>query len=161
MPEYPDITVYLEALEQRIQGQELTSVTINSPFLLRTVIPTADAFVGRRVISLGRIGKRIVVGFESELWMVIHLMVAGRLHWKDAGAKAPGKSALLVLCFDSGLLYLTEAGKKKRASLHLVDAREQLSDLDPGGINVLTASEPEFAKRLTSANHTLKRASFV
>ena len=158
MPEYPDITVYLEALEQRIQGQELASIVINSPFLLRTVVPTAEAFVGRRVVALERIGKRIVVGFEQELWLVIHLMVAGRLHWKDAGAKPPGKSALLLLEFDTGLLYLTEAGKKKRASLHLVAGREQLEDLDPGGINVLTAALAEFSARLTASNHTLKRA---
>ncbi|MCZ6828609.1 MAG: formamidopyrimidine-DNA glycosylase [Gammaproteobacteria bacterium] len=158
MPEYPDITVYLEALEQRIQGHELTAMTINSPFLLRTVSPAAAAFVGRRVLALERIGKRIVLGFEAELWLVIHLMVAGRLHWKDAGVKPPGKSALLVLGFSNGLLYLTEAGKKKRASLHLIEGREQLAELDPGGINVLTAAAPEFAAQLTASNHTLKRA---
>jgi len=158
MPEYPDITVYLEALDQRIRGRQLRDVTINSPFLLRTVTPGIDAFAGQKVTGFKRIGKRIALGFEGELWMVLHLMIAGRLHWKETGARAPGKSALLCLCFDNGILYLTEAGKKKRASLHLLRGADQLAAMDPGGINVLTADLKTFTESLVASNHTLKRS---
>ena len=158
MPEYPDITIYLEALERRLPGQSLTQMTLNSPFLLRTVQPPKEDFIGRKVQSLRRIGKRIVIGFEDDLWMVFHLMVAGRLHWKAATAKPPGKSALICLHFESGMLYLTEAGTKKRASLHLVKGIGDLQAMDPGGLEVLTCTEAEFAQRLRASNHTLKRA---
>ena len=158
MPEYPDITVYLEALERRILGQSLRGATLNSPFLLRTAVPPMTEFFDKEVISLQAIGKRIVIGFADELWMVLHLMVAGRLHWKTAGAKAPGKSALICLRFDNGLLYLTEAGTKKRASLHLVQGEADLNAMDPGGIDVLAADLAAFSERLRASNHTLKRA---
>jgi formamidopyrimidine-DNA glycosylase len=158
MPEIPDITVYLEALEQRLAGQPLTDMRLNSPFLLRTVLPTQDRFLGKRVETFERIGKRIALGFEGELWMVLHLMIAGRLHWKDAGAKWPGKSALLILEFPTGLLYLTEAGKKKRASLHLLHGHDELTSMNPGGMEVFDATEQAFAERLRASNHTLKRA---
>lgn len=158
MPEYPDIIVYLEALERRLPGQSLTRVVLNSPFLLRTVRPPKEDFINREVQSLRRIGKRIVIGFEDELWMVFHLMVAGRLHWKEAGAKPPGRSALICLHFESGMLYLTEAGTKKRASLHLVEGLEDLQAMDPGGLEVLSCTESEFTRRLRASNHTLKRA---
>ena len=158
MPEYPDITVYLEALQRRVSGGTLQRVALNSPFLLRTAVPPIDDFIQCRVESLQRIGKRIAIGFEAERWMVFHLMVAGRLHWKAAAAKAPGKSALICLTFDSGLLYLTEAGSKKRASLHLLQGSEALQAIDPGGINVTAATPAQFAERLLAANHTLKRA---
>ncbi|TQV69881.1 formamidopyrimidine-DNA glycosylase [Exilibacterium tricleocarpae] len=158
MPEYPDITVYLEALERRILGRSLNTATVNSPFLLRTAVPPLAEFFDREVTALERIGKRIAIGFRGELWMVFHLMIAGRLHWKVAGAKPPGKSALISLVFDNGLLYLTEAGTKKRASLHLVSGEENLRALDPGGINVLATTVSEFSERLCAANHTLKRA---
>ena len=158
MPEYPDITVYLEALQRRVSGGTLQRVALNSPFLLRTAVPPIDDFIQCRVESLQHIGKRIAIGFEAERWMVFHLMVAGRLHWKAAAAKAPGKSALICLTFDSGLLYLTEAGSKKRASLHLLQGSEALQAIDPGGINVTAATPAQFAERLLAANHTLKRA---
>ncbi len=158
MPEYPDITVYLEALQRRVSGGTLQRVALNSPFLLRTAVPLIGDFIQCRVESLQRIGKRIAIGFEAERWMVFHLMVAGRLHWKAAAAKAPGKSALICLTFDSGLLYLTEAGSKKRASLHLLQGSEALQAIDPGGINVTAATPAQFAERLLAANHTLKRA---
>lgn len=158
MPEYPDITVYLEALEQRLPGQALLGVTLSNPFLLRTVTPPKESFLNKKVVSLRNLGKRVVIGFEGDLWMVLHLMVAGRLHWKNKGAKAPGKSALMCLHFENGMLYLTEAGTKRRASLHLVEGEDQLLAMDPGGINVFECSEVAFAERLQVSNHTLKRA---
>lgn len=158
MPEYPDITVYLEALEARILALPLINATVTSPFLLRTVSPSIDAFVGQRVASLERIGKRIVIGFEGDLWMVFHLMVAGRLHWKALTAKPPGRSALICLTFDSGYLFLSEAGSKKRASLHLIEGREHVNAMDPGGLEVLNTTQATFAERLRASNHTLKRA---
>ncbi len=158
MPEYPDITVYLEALEQRLPGQALLGVTLSNPFLLRTVTPPKESFLNKKVVSLRNLGKRVVIGFEGDLWMVLHLMVAGRLHWKNKGAKAPGKSALMCLHFENGMLYLTEAGTKRRASLHLVEGQDQLLAMDPGGISVFECSEAAFAERLQASNHTLKRA---
>ena len=162
MPEYPDITLYLDALRTRISGSRLRAATLNNPFLLRTVDPPLAAFVGRTANTFERIGKRIVVGFEDDLWMVLHLMIAGRLHWKPAAAKgaakAPGRSALLVLEFDTGFLSLTEAGSKRRASLHLVAGCEALAALDPGGIEVPDVALSTFSARLRAANHTLKRA---
>ena len=158
MPELPDLTVYCEALEQRIAGQRLESVLIPSPFLLRTVEPPLPSALGRRVTAVRRIGKRLGLGLEGELWLVFHLMIAGRLHWFDAGAPLARRAALARLQFSSGILTLTEAGTKRRASLHLVQGEEALRRQDPGGIEVLTASTAGFAERLRLENHTLKRA---
>lgn len=158
MPELPDLTVYREALEQRIAGQRLESVLIQSPFLLRTVEPPLASAQGRRVIAVRRIGKRLSLGLEGDLWLVFHLMIAGRLHWFDAGAPLARRAALARLQFSSGMLTLTEAGTKRRASLHLIQGEEALRLQDPGGIEVLTATAAEFADRLRRENHTLKRA---
>jgi formamidopyrimidine-DNA glycosylase len=157
MPELPDLTVYLEALEQRILGERLERVQLRSPFLLRTAVPPIDAVHGRRVGQLRRIGKRLAIGLEDELWLVFHLMIAGRLHWLAPGA-ARGRAALARLEFSSGTLTLTEAGSKRRASLHLLRGEPALRLQDPGGLEVLTANLAEFAARLRSENHTLKRA---
>jgi len=158
MPELPDITVYIESLERRIVGEVLERTRIVSPFLLRTFEPAMDAVHGRQVRQLRRIGKRIAIGFEDDLWLVLHLMIAGRLHWKKKGAKVPSKVGLAAFDFSSGTLTLTEAGSKRRASLHVLSREESLRQLDPGGLEVLSASRDEFATRLRSANHTLKRA---
>ena len=158
MPELPDLTVYREALEQRIVGHSLDSVLIQSPFLLRTVTPPIASALGRRVAAVRRIGKRLGVGLEGELWLVFHLMIAGRLHWFDAGTALARRAALARLQFSSGILTLTEAGTKRRASLHLVEGEEALRRQDPGGIEVLTATNAAFAERLRRENHTLKRA---
>ncbi len=158
MPELPDITIYLEALQARILNQPLRQIRISSPFLLRTVIPPISAAHGQRVLNLKRIGKRIAIGLESELWLVLHLMIAGRLHWREPNAKLARKLGLAAFDFPSGTLLLTEAGTKRRASLHLVKGEQALSLLDPGGLDIL-ASDPEaFAAVLTRRNHTLKRA---
>jgi len=157
MPELPDITVYIEALERRIVGQVLEEVRLNTPFLLRTVDPSLDAIVGRRAAGIERLGKRIVVAFDDELFMVLHLMIAGRLHWKAKSAKI-GKAELATWVFDSGILTLTEAGTKRRASLYLVRGRDALLSMERGGIDVFAASKNEFAERLRSENHTLKRS---
>ena len=166
MPELPDVTVYLEALEERILNQRLHRVLISSPFLVRTARPPIQEVHGKRVEKLRRIGKRLAIGFEEDYWLVLHLMIAGRLHWKES--KPPDAEArrsrprprldLAVFEFDSGILNLTEAGSKKRASLHVVRGAENLRDMDPGGIEVLEASLGEFAGRLTFESHTLKRA---
>jgi formamidopyrimidine-DNA glycosylase len=158
MPELPDVTLYVEALEQRIVGQRLEQVTIASPFLLRTVLPPLQAVPGKRVREIRRIGKRIVIGLETDLWLVFHLMIAGRLHWFASGAAVSKRAALARLEFTSGLLTLTEAGTKRRASLHLIQGEEQLRLQDPGGMEILHASLEQFALRLRSQNHTLKRA---
>jgi len=157
MPELPDVTVYLEALQARIQGTRLEGVRSNSPFLVRSVAPPPGDCVGRRVIDLRRIGKRIAIGFEGDLWLVLHLMIAGRLHWYD---RATGKrrQALLELEFERGILTLTEAGSKRRASLHVVAGATNLRDFDRGGLEVLSSDVEAFATRLRSENHTLKRA---
>jgi formamidopyrimidine-DNA glycosylase len=158
VPELPDITIYLEALQARILNQPLRQIRISSPFLLRTVIPPISAAHGQRVLNLKRIGKRIAIGLESELWLVLHLMIAGRLHWREPNAKLARKLGLAAFDFPSGTLLLTEAGTKRRASLHLVKGEQALSLLDPGGLDIL-ASDPEaFAAVLTRRNHTLKRA---
>lgn len=155
MPELPDITVYLEALETRILNQPLQHIRINSPFLLRTAdIPFGTA-EGATVIDLRRVGKRIAIGLDNGVWLVIHLMIAGRLHWKSPGAKLAGKNALAAFDFAAGTLTLTEAGSQRRASLHLV---RDPATLDPGGIEVLTSTEAAFARALTRENHTLKRS---
>ena len=158
MPELPDITIYLEALEARILGQPLQRIRISSPFLLRTAVPPIAIAQGKRVVKLRRVGKRIVVGLERELWLVLHLMIAGRLHWREPGAKLARKLGLAAFDFPNGTLLLTEAGTKKRASLHLVEGDEALNRLDPGGLEVLKAAPEAFATVLTNRNHTLKRA---
>jgi formamidopyrimidine-DNA glycosylase len=158
VPELPDITVYLEALNKRVLGQTLIRTRIASPFLLRTVTPPVDALHGRKVIELRRIGKRIAFGFEGELWLVLHLMIAGRLHWRETGAKLAGKQNLAAFDFLNGTLLLTEAGTKKRASLHVVQGEEGLRNIGRGGLEVLDSTREAFAEALTRSNHTLKRA---
>jgi formamidopyrimidine-DNA glycosylase len=158
MPELPDITVYIEALHERLIGARLERAAIPSPFLLRTVTPAVDEFLGRRVRSLRRMGKRIAIGFEQELWIVLHLMIAGRLHWH---AKAPPRRLANIAAtfeLDSGTLVLTEAGTKKRASLHLVRGIADLGAHDRGGLEVLDADFAAFQSALARENHTLKRA---
>jgi formamidopyrimidine-DNA glycosylase len=158
MPELPDIEVYLAALRPRILGQPLEQARLGSPFLLRTVEPPLASFVGRRAEEVRRLGKRIVVGFAGERFMVLHLMIAGRLHWKPRGAKVPGKIGLAAFDFPTGTLTLTEAGSKKRASLHLVVGEAALAVHDPGGLEVLTADLDAFRTALVAESHTLKRA---
>jgi formamidopyrimidine-DNA glycosylase len=159
MPELPDIVVYIEALEECIARQTLEKVRIASPFLLRTADPPVQDLEGRRVNALRRIGKRIAIGFEGDLWMVLHLMIAGRLHWREKGAKLPGaRRGLAAFDFTGGSLILTEAGSKKRASLHVVRGEDGLQSMDPGGLEVLAADLAAFSARLTLRNHTLKRA---
>jgi formamidopyrimidine-DNA glycosylase len=158
MPELPDLTVYLEALHQRIVGQPLERALILSPFLLRTALPPIQNAEGRRVQAVRRIGKRLAIGLEDELWLVFHLMIAGRLHWFAHGAALSRRSALARLQFGSGTLTLTEAGTKRRASLHLLQGEDALRRQDPGGIEVLQSGLTQFAERLRSENHTLKRA---
>jgi formamidopyrimidine-DNA glycosylase len=158
MPELPDIVVYLERLRPRTRGQVLERVQFASPFLLRTVDPPIFDAEGCKVLDLLRVGKRIVFALESDLFLVLHLMIAGRLHWKERGAKVPGKVGLAAFTFPTGTLILTEAGTKKRASLHLVKGRAALDALDPGGLEVLDADPLAFRARLRQENHTLKRA---
>jgi formamidopyrimidine-DNA glycosylase len=158
MPELPDITVYIEALERRIVGQSLLKVRVNSPFLVRTYEPPLSVAEGKRVAELRRIGKRIAIGLEGDLWLVLHLMIAGRLHWKPAGSKLAGKQNLAAFDFDTGTLTLTEAGSKRRAGLWLLEGATALAELDPGGLEVLSASFKQFETELKRENHTLKRA---
>ena len=158
MPELPDLTVYLEALEQRIVGQRLERVLILSPFLLRTALPPIESAQGRRVDQVRRIGKRIAIALDGDLWLVLHLMIAGRLHWFERGTALSKRAALARLEFGSGVLTLTEAGTKRRASLHLLQGEQELRRKDPGGIEILQSTVAQFAERLRSENHTLKRA---
>ena len=158
MPELPDITIYLEALEKRTLGHVLQRVRVAGPFLLRTATPPIDSVQGRKVAQLRRIGKRIAFGFDNDLWLVFHLMIAGRLHWKAKPVNPDGRRTLATFEFDSGTLTLTEAGAKKRASLHLLIGEDGLRSVDPGGLEVLTATSEQFAAALTSENHTLKRS---
>jgi len=158
MPELPDVTVYLEALNKRLPGARLEQVALINPFLLRTATPPLGAVYGKRVEQLRRIGKRIAIGFSSDLWLVIHLMIAGRLHWFDAGRKLPGRAALARFVFDRGTLTLTEAGSKRRASLHVVAGLSALERMDPGGLEIFAADSATFRERLQKENHTLKRA---
>jgi formamidopyrimidine-DNA glycosylase len=158
VPELPDIVVYIEALGPRILNQPLERVRVASPFLLRTAAPPLLAVEGKPVRKLRRMGKRIAIGLEDDLWLVLHLMIAGRLHWSKPGVKLTPKRALAAMDFPHGSLLLTEAGSQRRASLHVVQGEDGLLKLDPGGLEVLTADLDSFAARLTSANHTLKRA---
>jgi formamidopyrimidine-DNA glycosylase len=158
MPELPDIVVYLDCLKPRVTGQVLNKIRLVSPFLLRTAEPPLESAFGKRVLGLHRQGKRIVFGLEDDLFLVLHLMIAGRLHWKPTGAKIPGKVGLAAFDFSSGTLILTEAGSKKRASLHLVQGNAELARHNPGGLEVLEADEPAFHAALVKENHTLKRA---
>jgi formamidopyrimidine-DNA glycosylase len=158
MPELPDITVYIEALERRLLGARLESTRITHPFLLRTFDPPIAALYGRRVVAFRRVGKRIAIGFEGDHWLVLHLMIAGRLHWITPAAAKKGRAALAYFVFDTGTLTLTEAGAKRRASLHVFPSSEQLATADPGGLEVLEVSLEEFSARLRAENHTLKRS---
>lgn len=158
MPELPDITAYIAALEARILGQTLEHVRLVSVFLLRTVDPSLSSAEGKRVLALRRVGKRIAIGVEEEIWLVLHLMIAGRLHWKPAGARLSGRNALLALDFSSGSLVLTEAGSKRRASLYVVRGEEGLRSLDPGGVEIFETDLEGFRAALTAENRTLKRA---
>jgi len=158
LPELPDIVVYIEALEKRILGQTLERIRIASPFLLRTASPPIGSAEGKKVVRLRRLGKRICIGLEDDLWLVLHLMIAGRLHWKKAGAKLSPPRGLAAFDFSNGTLLWTEAGSQKRASLHVINGEAGLQALDPGGLEVLEADLAHFSAVLTSANHTLKRA---
>jgi formamidopyrimidine-DNA glycosylase len=158
VPELPDLTAYLVALERRVVGVRLVRVRLDNPFLLRTVDPPLASVEGRIVLRVGLLGKRIVVGLDGEMHLVLHLMIAGRLHWTPAGARTPKRKALAEFVFDSGTLRLTEAGSKRRAALHLVSGAAGLTALDRGGTDPLRASPEDFARVITSASHTLKRA---
>jgi len=162
MPELPDITVYIEALEKRILGQRVERVRMVSPFLLRTVEPPVASVGGKKVVALRRLGKRICIGVEGEIWLVLHLMIAGRLHWFERASgksvKLSGRQNLAAFEFSNGTLLWTEAGTQKRASLHLAAGEEELRELDPGGVEVLECGPDEFAAVLRSENHTLKRS---
>jgi len=158
MPELPDVVVYIEALEARVAGARLGRVRLASPFLLRSVDPPLAEATNRKVIGLRRLGKRIVIGLEGDLFLMLHLMIAGRLHWKSAGAKPPGKIGLAAFDFSSGTLVLTEAGTKRRAALYLVRGETGLREHDPGGLEVLVADLAAFSAALARENHTLKRS---
>jgi formamidopyrimidine-DNA glycosylase len=158
VPELPDIAVYLEALESRILRQRLERVRIASPFLLRTADPPLTAVHGKFVQKLRRIGKRIAIGLEEELWLVLHLMIAGRLHWREPAVKLAAKRGLAAFDFPHGSLLLTEAGTRRQASLHVLKGEAALHEIDPGGLEVLESDLASFTARLTSQNHTLKRA---
>jgi formamidopyrimidine-DNA glycosylase len=158
LPELPDIALYLSQLAPRVLHQPLVRLAIRSPFVLRSVEPPLSTLEGKRVVALTRMGKRIVLSFEGDVFAVIHLMIAGRLRWYLPGKKAGGKLVLAIFEFPEGQLFLTEAGTKRRASIHLVAGKEALQQFDRGGLEVLDSDLPRFAERLTSENHTLKRA---
>ena len=158
MPELPDILLYLHALHPRVVGRRVEAARLASPFLLRSIDPPLAAVEGRAIVGLRRLGKRIVFEADGELFLVFHLMIAGRFRWKEKGARIPGKVGLLALDFEHGTLVLTEAGTKRQASLHVVSGRAAMEQHDPGGIDVMAATLPEFAEALTRDNHTLKRA---
>ncbi len=158
MPELPDVTVYVESLAARIVGHRLQHVRVVNPFVLRTALPPLTDVEGRVVDAVRRLGKRIVIATEGSLFIVVHLMIAGRLRWQDDAAKAGGRNVLAVLEFDNGALVLTEAGSKRRASIHLVRGHDALATFDMGGIEPLSAGASDFAARLVRENHTLKRA---
>jgi formamidopyrimidine-DNA glycosylase len=158
MPELPDVTLYVESLRKRIAGSEFLRLRLANPFVLRTVEPAASEFAGKRVRSVERIGKRIAIEFDDALFIVIHLMIAGRLKWLPAGAKVPGKVGLFAIDFSNGTLVMTEAGSKRRASIHLLRGRDAVKAQDPGGIEVLETDLATFKSVLTQRRHTLKRA---
>jgi formamidopyrimidine-DNA glycosylase len=158
LPELPDIAAYIEALEPRVVGETLERVRIGNPFLLRTIEPPVASAEGRGVLELRRIGKRIAIGVEGGVWLVLHLMIAGRLHWRPPNSKLAGRQNLAAFDFANGTLTLTEAGSQRRAALHLVRGEEGLRSLDPGGIDVFDSDFAAFAQALTAENHTLKRA---
>jgi formamidopyrimidine-DNA glycosylase len=158
MPEFPDVEVYRTALAARVVGKSIAGVAIAHPFVLRTAVPPIDAVLGRNVLAVRRLGKRIVIDVDGGLHLVIHLMIAGRLRWLDKGAKAPARITLARFDFADGTLVLTEAGSKRRASLHLVQGADALAAFDLGGLDVFDATPAEFRARLASENHTLKRA---
>jgi formamidopyrimidine-DNA glycosylase len=158
VPELPDIVVYIESLEKRVCGSTLERVRVASPFLLRTAVPPLSSVEGKKVVELRRLGKRICFGLEGDLWLVLHLMIAGRLHWYAERAKAAKGRSVAVFEFSTGSLTLTEAGTQKRASLHVVQGEAGLDNLNPGGLEVFDATEAEFAHALRAKNHTLKRA---
>ena len=158
MPELPDILAYIEALEPRVIGRPLVRVRVATPFLIRTADPPLPTVEGRVVRNLRHIGKRIAFGVDGDLWLVLHLMIAGRLHWRSAGAKLSGRQNLAAFDFAEGSLVLTEAGTKRRAALHLIQGEAALQSLDPGGIDVFATDLTGFQAALTATNHTLKRA---
>ena len=158
MPEYPDIVIYIERLAALIKGQVLQKARIASPFLLRSFDPPIGIIEQKTIIGIERIGKRIVFVFENDLFLVLHLMIAGRLHWKKNGASIPVKVGMAAFDFENGTLLLTEAGTQKRASLHLIKERNQLASFDLGGLEIFEATLDQFQKRLVLENHTLKRA---
>jgi formamidopyrimidine-DNA glycosylase len=158
VPELPDIVVYIESLEKRISGSTLERVRVASPFLLRTAVPPLSSVEGKKVVELRRLGKRICFGLEGDLWLVLHLMIAGRLHWYDERAKAAKGRSVAVFEFSTGSLTLTEAGTQKRASLHVVQGEAELEHLNPGGLEVFDATLKQFASAIREKNHTLKRA---
>src|SRR5262245_41053446 len=154
MPELPDLAAYLDGLDRRVVGRRLLALKIANPFLLRTALPPIGAVEGRKVIGLRRLGKRIVFAFEGEMFLVLHLMIAGRLQWPAR----KGRNTLAIFEFEDGTLSLTEAGTKRRASLHLVQGEMALKAMDPGGLEIMETSKEQFVERLLSENHTLKRA---
>jgi formamidopyrimidine-DNA glycosylase len=158
LPELPDIELYLHALRPRIAGERLERIRLASPFVVRSIEPPADALIGRNIVELRRLGKRIVWAFDGDLFAVFHLMIAGRFRWKEPGAKIPGKVGLAAFDFAGGTLLLTEAGSKRQASLYFVRGEEALRSHDPGGLEVLTASAEAFIQALRRENHTVKRA---
>ena len=158
MPELPDIALYLHALTPRVINQPLERLRIGNPFIVRTIDPPIAAIEGRRVRGLRRMGKRIVLAMDGEYFVVLHLMIAGRLRWRERGATIPGKVGLAAFDFPTGTAILTEQGAKRQASIHVIAGTANLASLDPGGLEVLESTLPEFAERLTSENHTLKRA---
>jgi formamidopyrimidine-DNA glycosylase len=158
VPELPDVVVYIEALEQRVLGRVLERADVRGPLLLRTADPPLESVNGRTVTAVRRVGKRIALGLDNDVWLVFHLMIAGRLHWKQRRVVPDGRRTLAAFDFDSGQLTLTEAGTRKRASLHLVVGEAGLAKLDPGGVDVFSTSQEQFSAVLTSENHTLKRS---
>ena len=158
MPELPDIVVYIEALQSRIVGHPIRDIRIAHPFLLRSVQPPVSDMAGKEVVKLRRLGKRIAIGLQEDFWLVLHLMIAGRLHWRESEAKLSRRVDLAAFDFEHGSLVLTEAGTQKRASLYVVTGVANLSAHDPGGVEVLSSTLKEFSSRLTRSNHTLKRA---
>ena len=158
MPELPDIAVYVDCIAGKAGGQKASTIRIANPFLLRSVDPPIGSIQGQALRSTSRLGKRIVLGFGDELFLIIHLMIAGRLHWKEPDVPLRGKLNLAAIDFPTGSLVMTEAGSKRRASIHLVSGKEALAAFDPGGIDVMSCDAIAFTARLTARNHTLKRA---